>query len=451
MTKRRLASTVFVPGVTTTGRLSRGLNVRWLGAMLDANPAFIEHAAMIRLPSLGRGAAVNALIGTGHMLSHFYVLCLPPMFIAWARDFDVSFAELGLSVAVMSVATAVLQTPVGFLVDRWGARPFLVGGTLLMSLSVAAMGLATAYWQIVLLALLSGIGNSVIHPADYSILAGSIDRDKIGRSFAFHTFTGNLGMAAAPPVTAALMLVMGWRSALLVVGLAGLPVVLMILWQSRILKDQHGATAAKPKAAAVSGAKLLLTRPMLLFFGFFLLSAMAGAGIQAWLITVLHQTRGIALEAASSALTGYMAGASAGVLLGGWVVDRTPRHLAFAITATIVASGLILLVAMLPMQEALIVAALFFAGLTFGASRTPRDMMLKDAAPRGEIGKVFGFVSSGLPLGQAVTPVPFGFLIDAGRPDLVLVLVAAILLVSLLFIGSARATSQRVPAAVPAE
>jgi MFS transporter, FSR family, fosmidomycin resistance protein len=33
-------------------------------------------------------------------------------------------------------------------------------------LSLAAMGIATAYWQIVVLALLSGVGNSVIHPAD---------------------------------------------------------------------------------------------------------------------------------------------------------------------------------------------------------------------------------------------------------------------------------------------
>jgi MFS family permease len=407
--------------------------------------------AMLRIPSLGRDAAVNALIGTGHMLSHFYVLCLPPMFLAWARDFDVSFAELGLSVAVMSIATAILQTPVGFLVDRWGARPFLVGGTLLMSLTIAAMGFATAYWQIVLLSLLSGVGNSVIHPADYSILAGSIGREKIGRSFALHTFTGNVGMAAAPPVMTALMLVMGWRQAIILVGLAGLPVVLTILWQSRILHDQAKKPESRPRSESAAGTRLLLSRPMLLFFGFFLLSAMAGTGIQAWLITILHQTRGIALEAASSALTAYMAGASAGVLLGGWVVDRTPRHLGFAVMATLAAAGLILLVAALPMQEAAIVAALFFAGLTFGASRTPRDMMVKDAAPRGEIGKVFGFVSSGLPLGQALTPVPFGFLIDAGRPDLVLVLVAAILLLSLLFIGSARATSRRVLAAVPAE
>src|SRR5467141_2380886 len=126
---------------------------------------------------------VNAVIGTGHFLSHFYQLCLPPVFLAWQAAFGVSFAELGLSMALMSCATGLLQTPVGFLVDRYGARPFLVGGTLLMTLSLAAMGIATAYWQIVVLALLSGVGNSVIHPADYAILSGSVDRTKLGRSF----------------------------------------------------------------------------------------------------------------------------------------------------------------------------------------------------------------------------------------------------------------------------
>src|SRR5437762_8120837 len=74
---------------------------------------------------------VNAVIGTGHFLSHFYQLCLPPMFLAWQAAFGVSFAELGLSLALMSCATGLLQTPVGFLVDRYGARSFLVGGTLL--------------------------------------------------------------------------------------------------------------------------------------------------------------------------------------------------------------------------------------------------------------------------------------------------------------------------------
>ena len=86
-----------------------------------------------------------------------------------------------------------------------------------------------------------------------------------------------------------------------------------------------------------------------------------------------------------------------------------------------------------------------------GGSRTPRDIMLKDAAPPGEIGKVFGFVSSGLPLGGALTPVPFGYLIDHGHSEWVLVTAAAILLASLLCMGSARASAKSDAAIVAAE
>src|SRR3954465_14711203 len=198
---------------------------------------------MPRLPSLGKDARVNALIGSGHFLSHYYQLCLPPMFIVWQGEFGVSFAELGLAMALMSATTAVVQSPIGFLVDRYGARRFLIGGTMVMTLSIAAMGLATAFWQIALLAMLSGLGNSVIHPADYAILSASVNASRIGRSFSIHTFVGHVGFAAAPPVTAALMLLIGWRNTLLLVGGLGMPVVLSILWQSRILNEQKRTPA----------------------------------------------------------------------------------------------------------------------------------------------------------------------------------------------------------------
>jgi MFS family permease len=404
---------------------------------------------MPSLTSLGKDARVNALIGCGHFLSHYYQLCLPPMFIAWQQAFGASFAELGLSMALMSATTAVVQTPIGFLVDRYGARPFLIGGTLVMTLSIAAMGLATAYWQIAALAMLSGLGNSVIHPADYAILSGSVDHARIGRSFALHTFIGHVGFAAAPPVTAALMLMIGWRSTLLLVGLLGIPVVLAIVWQSRILIDQkrpvHG------RAGGEAGVRQLFSRSILLFFGFFMVSSMAGAGIQSWLITVLHSARGLSLESASSALTGYMIGTMSGVLLGGWVADRTDKHLAFVVVLTVVGAALLLWVDLVSMAQLATVAVLFAGGLLIGASRTPRDVMVKDAAPPGQIGKVFGFVSAGLSLGGAIMPVPYGMLIDAGRPDLVLVVVAALWLASLLFVGSARAGARHEPVPIPAE
>ncbi|HEY1413656.1 MAG TPA: MFS transporter, partial [Rhodopila sp.] len=291
--------------------------------------------------ALSRSTRVNILIGNGHFLSHFYVLCLPPMFLVWQHAFDVSFAELGMTIMLMSGTTAVLQTPVGFLVDRHGARPFLIGGALLMSLSIAAMGLATQFWQILVLATLSGVGNSVIHPSDYAILSGSVDKERMGRSFALHTFSGNLGFSAGPPVAAFLMLAMGWRGTLLTVGLLGVPVVLSIVLQSRILNDQ--VKEAAQDAVRMSARDLLTSRTMILFFMFFMLGAMAGGGVQSWLVTVLHNLKGIDLAVAATALTAYMLGSTSGVLVGGWFADAFKCHVLPFVTGLTILSALLIL------------------------------------------------------------------------------------------------------------
>lgn len=382
-----------------------------------------------------RDAQICALIGTGHFLSHFYMLCLPPLFLVWRDEFHVSFAMLGLAVALMSGTTALLQTPVGFLVDRHGARRFLVGGTLLMALSISAMGLVQDYRLILVLAVLSGVGNSVIHPADYAILAGSIRKEFIGRAFALHTFTGNLGFALAPPTIALLLLVMGWREALMLVGLLGVPVVGLILWQSRILSDQPKARGAK----ASGGARLLTSKPILAFFAFFLLSAMAGSGITSFLITVLGKLWGTPIAVASMTLTGYMMGATGGTLVGGWWADKKGGNLlGFVTVLTLCSMALILSLGLVPYPELLLPPVALVAGLCLGSSRTPRDVMLKEACPPGEIGKVFGFVSAGLPLGSALMPVPMGLLIDMNLTWMVLPVVAILLGLSLLCAGGAR-------------
>ena len=42
----------------------------------------------------------------------------------------------------------------------------------------------------------------------------TVDKERMGRAFALHTFSGNLGFAAAPPVMAVLMVAVGWRMSL---------------------------------------------------------------------------------------------------------------------------------------------------------------------------------------------------------------------------------------------
>ena len=149
-----------------------------------------------------------------------------------------------------------------------------------------------------------------------------------------------------------------------------------------------------------------------------------------------------------------MCSSDLGTLIGGWVVDRAKGGglMGFVAILTLFAMAMFLVLGLVALPEIALPGVGLLAGLAMGASRTPRDVMLKDACPPGQIGKVFGFVSSGLPLGGAITPVPLGFLIDMGYPILVLPVVALLLGLSLLCAGGARASSNAMKArAVAAE
>jgi predicted MFS family arabinose efflux permease len=250
-------------------------------------------------------------------------------------------------------------------------------------------------------------------------------------------------------VVAVLASFLGWREALLTLGLLGIPVAIAIIWQSGILNEDK---PAEKKTSRMTVRQLFLDRTLVLFFFFYLLGSMAGSGVQAWLITILHGVKGIELALASTALTAYMLGTAMGVMAGGWAVNKLKQNIGIFVACLTSCSALLTLtVGVLPMTGIGAIAIMFVSGLGLGGSRTPRDIMLKDAAPPGEIGKVFGFASSGLSLGGAITPVPFGWLIDHGYAQWVLVLAAGILLLSILCMGTARASARSAATTAPAE
>jgi MFS family permease len=146
---------------------------------------------------------------------------------------------------------------------------------------------------------------------------------------------------------------------------------------------------------------------------------------------------------ASLALTGYMVGATGGTLVGGWYADRYQRHFIFIVSLTCIAAALMLTMGLVPMPEWLLPVVALAAGLAMGSSRAPRDVMLKDAVPPGQMGKVFGFVSAGLPLGQAIAPVPVGLLMDAGLAWLVMPVIVCLLMASLLCMGTAAGAARQ--------
>ena len=121
-------------------------------------------------PTAGRDVKILGLVSAGHFLSHFYAICLPPLFLFIRDDLGTSFAALGLLMSVRSFTSGAMQVPAGMLVDRVGARPVLIGGMILMAGATALSAVAPSYWALMGLSVMMSLGNSVFHPTDYAIL-----------------------------------------------------------------------------------------------------------------------------------------------------------------------------------------------------------------------------------------------------------------------------------------
>ena len=120
----------------------------------------VAEAATVRASG---GAKVIGLISTGHFLSHFYLLLIPPIFPLLRDQLGVGFTELGFAITVFSVVTALTQAPMGFLVDRLGAAKILIAGLLLEAAAFVLIGLVPTYWMLVAMLGVAGLANSVYH------------------------------------------------------------------------------------------------------------------------------------------------------------------------------------------------------------------------------------------------------------------------------------------------
>ncbi len=386
-----------------------------------------------------RDVRILGIIGSGHFLSHFYVLCLPPLFPFFKSEFGVSYAALGLLLSIRSIANGSMQVPVGFLVDRIGARAVLTTGITMMAVGIALISFVQSYWALAALVVVIGVGSSAFHPADYSILNASISGGRIGRAFSLHTFSGQLGTASAPVIIIFLATIFDWRWALVLVGLVGIAVMAVLATQwNRIQGD--GATARKKTATSSSGLGprtfrgnigILLSKPMLIFLAFYSMTSLASGGLQAFTVVALVSLHDTPLAAASGALTGYLFASALGVLLGGVIADRTTRHDIQAALAFIAGAVVMVVVGGVSLHFTVIVFALTLAGLTQGMIRPARDMMVRAAVPKGAIGRAFGFVSAGASVGGALSPVLFGWVIDLGKPEWVFYLLAIIMVLSI--------------------
>jgi len=400
--------------------------------------------------SMGRDIRVISLVSGGHFFSHFYFLVLPPLFPLLKAEFGVSYASLGLFLTAASLATGICQTPVGFLVDRFGARWILLGGLLLHSVAIMSIGFTSSYWAVLVLFMIAGIANTVYHPADYAILNARVTPHRLGRAFSIHTFSGNIAWAIAPAAMVSMTALWDWRTAVILAGLAGIVTTVILAIRIADLSDrdadqpveQGGPLPVTDAPAPLSGIQLLLSPPILMAFLFFMFIAMGTGAVRVFSVAALVAIYDTPLEAANGILTGFLAGAAAGILVGGLLVDKVGKPELTATVGFLLGAALLATAGSISLPIAAMAAVLTGAGFVTGIVQPSRDLLVRRVTPPGSMGKVFAFVSTGLALGGVLMPIAFGWLMDHADPRWVFWLSAIIILLTVLTVGGLASVSR---------
>jgi FSR family fosmidomycin resistance protein-like MFS transporter len=373
-------------------------------------------------------AQVIGLVGLAHGVSHFFHLILAPLFPWLKSAFLLSYAELGLLMTVFFIVSGIGQALAGFVVDRIGARRVLFFGLGCLSVAALALSMAQSYAMLLAGSMLAGLGNSVFHPSDYTLLNKRVSAPRLGHAFSAHGISGNLGWAAAPIFLATIASFFSWRIALLAAAFIPMTVLLILFIYRDLLEPVAvAATSAmvqNNEADEPVGSFAFLRVPAVwMCFAFFFITALALGGIQSFSSSSLRSLYGLSLLAATTGYTAYMLSSAAGMVWGGFLASRIARHdriIALSFTAAglmalIIATGWIA-----PWMAVVLMGAVGFGAGVAGPSR---DLLIRAAAPKNATGRVYGVVYSGLDIGLAGAPLLFGALMDAHHPSWVFLLI----------------------------
>jgi MFS transporter, FSR family, fosmidomycin resistance protein len=367
--------------------------------------------------SARRDTAVISLVAVAHGTSHFYQIIVAPLFPLITLDLGVSYAALGFAMTLFYAMSALCQPLAGFVVDRFGARGVLLGGLGLMVAGVAVIGTASTYAVLVAGMLVAGLGNSVFHPADFTILNARVAPHRLGYAYSAHGMAGSLGYAAAPAFSGAFALTLGWQAALFAAAGVGLAVLLLLVLYSRRLDVRPEPRSAKDSLS--NDSKVLFSAPVLMCFLYFAIYCCGLVGLQHFGVSAMTVQYTVSAAFASAALSAYMLGQAAGIVAGGFIAAHTARHDAVAAGGLALGAGIILLVATGAIPAATLPAMLAITGFAIGATGPSRDLIVKASTPSGATGRVYGFVYAGLDVGSLATPVLYGWLLDRGMPQAV--------------------------------
>jgi MFS family permease len=222
------------------------------------------------------------------------------------------------------ISYALMQIPVGRLVDRYNLRWLIAGMFTLWCLSCGFMGLASSLATLAALRILLGIGESVYLPAGTKIVSSLFAPADRGLPSGLFDSGNRIGLAIGAPLVAWLISGFGWRWMTAIIGFSALLWVLpwVTAFPSKIPVAQPAAPPPDSPCPLPTKRGLAFNRNLLgLCLGFFCYGYFWYL-LVTWLPDFLMQVRHLpVLKAGFYAALPFLIFAGCGPL-GGWIADH---------------------------------------------------------------------------------------------------------------------------------
>lgn len=329
-----------------------------------------------------------------------------------ARSFDVGFGLASFVVTAFLIGGAVGTIPTGWLIDRVGRRPVLIGGPVITAVVALLVARSTSFPELIIYRFLDGWAAQMWLLARLASISHRASASQRGRQVSWMYGMDNVGRLSGPLVGGFVAAAFGERSPFMAyAGLAAVSLVPTVLFAPDIPRRVSSSAEELSHASSLTVRQIVL--PRLAFFGVAFFSAVARGPIFADMLhlyaafTYNLDARGIGILATAASLLGLPIS-----FLAGWMMDRFGRK-ATMVPGFIGVAVMMLLLAVTAIFHLSLgwYVAAFLAGvaaqsLTGGSIQT----IGADVAPPQARGMFLGLWRFTGQVGQTASPVAFAYL-----------------------------------------
>ncbi|WP_224768989.1 MFS transporter [Nocardioides ochotonae] len=204
-------------------------------------------------PRFAVSIGVWAVALSVYVLAVFHRSSLAVAGLAASERFDISASQLATFTMLQLLVYALMQMPVGLLVDRFGPRTVLLTGLAMMTAAQTLFALADSYALALLARVVVGAGDAMVFICVLRVVSSWFP---VRRIPVFTQLTGTVGqlgaLAAAAPMTWALGAV-GWTRAYLVAAALGLLIGVAVLLVVRDSPEERHVRGPSTSPRALVG------------------------------------------------------------------------------------------------------------------------------------------------------------------------------------------------------